>query len=123
MAVKNSEAVPLYIHTIYRILREMRVVQQLEGSQFNYHEFKRQMMDSGLSSTQLGPLHQRLDTLESFMPKEQVYPGKKGKGKVTASGADEGDWTSKVCTVTRLDTLSNCFSLVGSQLSTSHAPV
>lgn len=121
--MKNSEAVPLYIHTIYRILREMRIVQQLMGSKFNYRDFKRQMMNSGLSPTQLGPLHQRLDTLESFMPKVQVYSGKKGKGKVMASGIDEDDWASKVCTVTRLDTISNCFSLVGSQLSTSHAPV
>ena len=123
MAVNNNEAVPLYVHTIYRILREMRVAQQLVGSRFNYREFKRQMMDSGLSPAQLGPLHQRLDALESFMPKGQVYSGKKGKGKVVTSGLDEGDWTSKVCSLTKLDTLANSFSLGGSQLSTSHAPV
>ena len=102
MAVKNSEAVPLYIHTVYRILREMRVEQQSMGSQFNYREFKRQMMDSGLSPAQLGPLQQRLDTLESFMPKQQIYFANKGKGKATGSETDEDDWTSKACEMTSL---------------------
>ena len=103
MAVCSDEAVPLYVHTIYRILREMRVTQQNVGGKFNYGEFKSQIMDSGLSPSQLGPLNQRLDTLESFMPKSQVEHiqtsfGPKGKGKASSAGYLNGnDWSSKVC--------------------------
>ena len=105
MAVNDSENVPLYVHTIYRILREMRVVQQEVGGRFNYCEFKRQVMDSGLSPAQLGPLNQRLETLESFMPRAQVnYQNKKQKGK--ASTVKESGWDSKVCGLMRLRTLA-----------------
>ena len=99
MAVKDGEPVPLYMHTIYRILREMRIVQQARGTQFNYREFKSQVMDSGLTPTQLIPLQQRLDSLESFMPKVQVYSSRKGKKTTTSMPpiAEKHDWSSKVC--------------------------
>ena len=93
MAVKSGEP-PLYIHTIYRILREMRILQQITGTKFNYCEFKNQVMDSGLTPAQLTPLQQRLDTLESFMPKTQVYPSRNGKNKKKSK--DKDDWSSKV---------------------------
>ena len=108
MAVKSDEGVPLYIHTIYRILREMRMIQQELGGKFNYSEFKRQVMDSGLSTAQLGPLIQRFHTLESFMPRVQVDPrqiqfrvkGKdKGKGKEKPSGTGRSNWNLEVCII------------------------
>lgn len=119
MALTSSETVPLYVHTIYRILREMRVVQQEVGGKFSYREFKRQVMDSGLSPAQLGPLHQRLDTLESFMPKAQVDVGHAYiKKKKRASTTSESDWNSKVCDPTKLRNKAKYSSRVASRLST-----
>ncbi|RDL33071.1 Uncharacterized protein BP5553_08510 [Venustampulla echinocandica] len=111
MAIDNSETVPLYVHTLYRILREMRVVQQEAGGKFSYREFKRQVMDSGLSPAQLGPLNQRLDTLESFMPRAQVdrtpantkKKTQKGKHSITKSG-----WDSKPGWLTIVDLSCPC---------------
>jgi hypothetical protein len=108
MAVNSNEPVPLYIHTIYRILREMRLAQQELGGQFNYSEFKAQLGNSDLSPAQLGPLNQRLETLESFMPKapasmSQVRGMKKvngkGKGQERASTVKGTDWAHKVCEI------------------------
>lgn len=97
MAVSVDDGpVPLYLHTIYRILREMRILQQETGGPFNYRSFREQVMDAGLSPAQLGPLNQRLETLESFMPRFQTampVPGKKPVKGVVRSG---NDWTSKV---------------------------
>ncbi|CZS94340.1 hypothetical protein WAI453_013074 [Rhynchosporium graminicola] len=110
MAVKNGEPVPLYIHTIYRILREMRTVQQASGTQFNYREFKSQVMDSSLAPTQLVPLQQRLDALESFMPKIQVHSNQKGKRKekLQAPNRDKKDWSSKPGHLTIVDLSCPC---------------
>ncbi|KAH6675878.1 hypothetical protein B0J14DRAFT_691998 [Halenospora varia] len=111
MALTSSETVPLYVHTIYRILREMRVVQQEVGGKFSYREFKRQVMDSGLSPAQLGPLHQRLDTLESFMPKAQVDVGHAYiKKKKRASTTSESDWNSKPGCLTIVDLSCPCIT-------------
>ncbi|KAE8354744.1 hypothetical protein BDV28DRAFT_130420 [Aspergillus coremiiformis] len=64
--------VPLYIHTVNRILRELRIEQQGKGTGFDYQTFKTRVMYSDLKPGQLAPLKQRLETLESFMPKAQV---------------------------------------------------
>lgn len=41
MAIKPEEgSVPLYIHTVIRILREMRMSQQANGTRFDYETFK-----------------------------------------------------------------------------------
>ena len=79
MAVGQGDGpLPLYMHTVQRILRDMRIVQQATNSDFNYPEFKRMILGSGLTPAQLEPLKQRLDTLESFMPQTQVSaPGYK----------------------------------------------
>ncbi|KAK0103054.1 hypothetical protein ONS95_000769 [Cadophora gregata] len=106
MAVKSGEQVPLYIHTIYRILREMRIMQQECGTQFNYREFKSQVTESGLAPGQIIPLQQRLDALESFMPKTQVYLGKKGKNKSLLTV--EHDWSSKPGHLTIVDLSCPC---------------
>jgi hypothetical protein len=105
MAVSHEDGpMPLYLHTVYRVLREMRVAQQEMGGTFNYAEFKRKILSTELTPAQLGPLKQRLDTLESFMPDSQTgIPNvsiaaakgkKKGKMKVLQHG---NDWSPKVC--------------------------
>lgn len=74
MAVGQGEgSIPLYMHTVKRILREMRLLQQATSTGFDYPEFKRKVLDAGLTPGQLEPLKQRLDTLESFMPQSQVH--------------------------------------------------
>lgn len=104
MAVNKEDGpVPLYLHTIFRILREMRIQQQESGRSFNYVEFKNHVDAATLNPAQLVPLRQRLDTLESFMPKSQTSGlgigtgvGKK-KTKQGISGSNLGNsWASKV---------------------------
>ncbi|KAE8152218.1 hypothetical protein BDV25DRAFT_138033 [Aspergillus avenaceus] len=80
MAVGQDDgSIPLYTHTIKRILREMRIEQQRKKGSgiFSYQDFKGRLMSSSLTTAQLAPLKQRLDTLESFMPQEQVSPWKR----------------------------------------------
>jgi hypothetical protein len=95
MAVSHNDGpMPLYLHTIYRILRDMRMVQQETGIGFNYTEFKRRVNDTPMTPAQLGPLNQRLDTLESFMPKAETEISSKQKRKsLDTSGTD---WTNEV---------------------------
>jgi len=87
---------PLYVHTVQRILREMRISQQRTGSQFDYGEFKRRVLNADLLPGQLEPLKQRLDTLESFMPPQQAVLPKSQKKKIAVSNSTGSDWTSKV---------------------------
>lgn len=95
MAVSHNDGpMPLYIHTVYRILRDMRLAQQETGLGFNYAEFKRQLDYTPMTPAQLGPLNQRLDTLESFMPSDETkILGKEKKDTLDKSGTD---WASKV---------------------------
>ena len=89
MAVgQNDGPVPLYIHTVKRILRNMRIVQQESGGGFDYQHFKRLITSSGLTPAQLEPLNQRLDTLESFMPKTQSVITSKKKTFTQKNGTD-----------------------------------
>jgi hypothetical protein len=97
MAVGQDKGpVPLYMHTVQRILREMRLLQQEHASRFDYQEFKRRVLDSDLLPGQLEPLKQRLETLESFMPSQQAKPLSglnKKKGKSQSAGSS---WAPKV---------------------------
>ena len=97
MAVGQEKGpIPLYVHTVQRILREMRLLQQEDGSPFDYHMFKRKILAADLLPGQLEPLKQRLETLESFMPCQQVRSqgkSKKWKGKAQMSGSS---WTPEV---------------------------
>lgn len=98
MAVKAKEEMPLYLHSISRVLRNLRISHQISGRPFHYGEFKKRIKDLQLTPAQEGPLTQRLDTLESFMPVHQReagsrFPIKRGIGT---------DWSIKVV-----------FSLVG----------
>lgn len=87
MAVSSVQGggMPLYMHVVIRILRELRLEQQGKGGSFNYKAFRKAIMAADLTPAQEAPLEQRLDTLESFMAKEDVaeskllYPGKKNR--------------------------------------------
>ena len=89
----NNGPLPLYMHTVQRILREMRVEQQSRGTGFDYAGFKTRILVSGLTPGQLEPLKQRLDTLESFMPSKQAFPHIGAKVKAKRRGSD---WTPRV---------------------------
>ncbi|KAJ6115267.1 hypothetical protein N7486_001045 [Penicillium sp. IBT 16267x] len=111
MAVgKENGAIPLYMHTVQRVLREMREIQQSTGSSFDYADFKRRILGSGLLPGQLEPLKQRLDTLESFMPLEQVnLSGTFGTQKPKFKGAGPS-WIPKASQLTVVDLSCPCIS-------------
>lgn len=96
MAVsRDGGPMPLYLHSVYRILREMRIEQQEKGTAFSYANFKERVAQTEMTPAQLSPLTQRLETLESFMPNTQTgVMGKRQKSKVT--GQKGNDWTTKV---------------------------
>jgi hypothetical protein len=97
MAVGQDQGpVPLYMHTVQRILREMRLLQQEHAFQFDYQEFKKRVLGSNLLPSQLEPLKQRLETLESFMPSQQAKHTsgtQKKKGKSQGAGSS---WAPEV---------------------------
>ncbi|KAH6871822.1 hypothetical protein B0T10DRAFT_416941 [Thelonectria olida] len=74
MAVSSIQGggMPLYLHVVTRILRDLRVQQQHSGMGFDYSAFQRALASENLSEGQRAPLQQRLETLESFMVKKQV---------------------------------------------------
>lgn len=95
MAV-GTGVMPLYLHVVKRVLRDMRVLQQQNGTPFVYANFKQRMAAEKLSEAQNAPLQQRLETLESFMPKGQTTVSAFG-GKKQNKGPSTGtDWTAKV---------------------------
>ena len=97
MAVRSNDGpTPLYLYTLTRILREMRLEQQETGGTFNYVEFKSRLQNIDMTPAQLGPLNQRLDALESFMPKKQTAKVSKGNRKTVEK--DKSLWTSQVRT-------------------------
>lgn len=95
MAVSSVQgSMPLYLHVVQRILRDLRIEQQQKKTAFNYLEFKKRLMREDLATGQLVPLQQRLETLESFMVKEQV---KDASGKAVKKSLGKGiDWKPKV---------------------------
>ncbi|KAK4148936.1 hypothetical protein C8A00DRAFT_38476 [Chaetomidium leptoderma] len=72
MAVTTGGTLPLYLHVAQRILRDLRVEQQRNGTGFSYTAFKQCLALEGLTEMQLSPLKQRLETLESFMVENQA---------------------------------------------------
>ncbi|KAK8008747.1 hypothetical protein PG991_011298 [Apiospora marii] len=70
-------SMPLYMHVIQRLLRDMRLEQQKSGADFNYLRFRNSLAREDLTQQQSIPLQQRLDTLESFMVTNQVNPREK----------------------------------------------
>ncbi|KAI3286486.1 hypothetical protein DTO002I6_8157 [Penicillium roqueforti] len=111
MAVgQDSGPVPLYVHTVQRILREMRLLQQMAGSQFDYKDFKKRILSTGLLPGQLEPLRQRLDTLESFMAPQQTAPNNQARGKKAKSQGAGSNWTPKASQLTIVDLSCPCIS-------------
>lgn len=122
MAVSSIQGggMPLYLHVVTRILRDLRVQQQQLGTSFDYGAFKRALAYENLTDGQRAPLQQRLETLESFMVKRQAgsYNNSKTKsaGDVTYKG---NNWSPVVSLWTRTyfwgSKLTNTFS-AGSSL-------
>lgn len=84
MAVSSIQGggMPLYLHVVSRILRDMRITQQQTDSIFDYKAFKTAIDKESLTEGQLVPLQQRLETLESFMVRSQtVMENPSGKSK------------------------------------------
>jgi hypothetical protein len=123
MAANQTDGTPpLYLHVVRRILRDMRVAQQETRDSFVYGEFKRQLMAAELTATQLGPLNQRLETLESFMLKSQVNARGAGHGKKAETKDKGNSWTPKVCLSTYIKSCTiDLYSLVILRLWISHA--
>lgn len=96
MAVSRGDGpMPLYLHAVYRILREMRIEQQEMGTGFSYATFKDRVARTEMTPAQLSPLTQRLDTLQSFMPNTETgVIIQQRKGKLVRQYGN--DWTSKV---------------------------
>lgn len=95
MAVSSVQGgMPLYLHVVQRILRDLRIEQQDNNTTFNYRKFKDRLLNEDLAAGQLAPLQQRLDTLESFMVKEQVA---NSSNKSAKRNMGKGiDWEPKV---------------------------
>ena len=102
MAVSpDNGPMPLYLHANSRILRELRIEQQESNDSFDYGKFKKQVMASEMTPAQLGPLNQRLDTLESFMPVWQTEVDKIRAANLKKAAKKMGgnDWSVKVCSI------------------------
>ncbi|EPE25871.1 P-loop containing nucleoside triphosphate hydrolase [Glarea lozoyensis ATCC 20868] len=113
MAVKQDDGpMPLYLHTIYRILRDMRMKQQKSGALFDYGVFKQMVGNTTMTPAQLGPLTQRLETLESFMNVEQTNLASMS-GKKKAKGIKGIDWSPRAGTLTIVDLSCPCVTPEG----------
>lgn len=106
MAVSTDNGpMPLYLHTIMRILKEMHLEQQQSNLQqpFNYGRFKYLLSQAEMTPAQKVPLDQRLDALESCMDKEQVKATFGiSKGKSIKCDSKINDWSLKVRTLLSL---------------------
>jgi hypothetical protein len=102
MAVSSTKgSMPLYLNVVIRILRDLRIHQQRTGQRFSYTLFKQELDKENLTEAQLGPLQQRLDTLESFMVKNEakaydMFRNKKESQLMTSSKAKGNNWAPKV---------------------------
>ncbi|KAL6922624.1 hypothetical protein FSST1_006650 [Fusarium sambucinum] len=83
MAVSSVKggSLPLYLHVVSRILRDMRIKQQSNNSTFDYATFKFLVSREDLKEGQMVPLQQRLETLESFMVPAQTSAKFKNMGQ------------------------------------------
>ncbi|KAK3311518.1 uncharacterized protein B0T15DRAFT_427799 [Chaetomium strumarium] len=99
MAVTTGGNLPLYLHVVQRILRELRVLQQKTNMAFSYTAFKQMLALENLTEMQLAPLKQRLETLESFMVESQakaydMFNATQGRGRKAKSAAAKSPGTS-----------------------------
>ncbi|KAG8166428.1 hypothetical protein KVR01_002117 [Diaporthe batatas] len=116
MAVKKGEAMPLYMHVVNRVLRDLRLRQQQTGGPFDYRAFKAMLAREDLTESQRVPLSQRLETLESFMAPTQG-PGstqkKKNKTEAAAIQHPGNDWTPRAGQLTVVDLSCPCITPEG----------
>jgi hypothetical protein len=105
MAVQSIQGtMPLYLHVVIRILRDLRIEQQANTTTFNYGRFKQILDNEAMSEGQLAPLQQRLETLESFMVQKQAKSydmfktkNKSSGGAMKTKGKQKGNsWAPKV---------------------------
>lgn len=115
MAVKKGETMPLYMHVVSRILRELRLRQQQTGGSFDYRAFKAMLAAEDLTDSQRVPLAQRLETLESFMaPSQESATHKKKKAAGAAVAKPPGnDWLPRPGQLTILDLSCPCVTPEG----------
>ncbi|KAJ5949974.1 hypothetical protein N7454_001558 [Penicillium verhagenii] len=113
---QDTSPLPLYMYIIQRILREMRCDQQMDETEFDYSNFKYRIGAAGLLLGQLEPLKQRLDCLESFMPRQQTVTGskptwKKNKDSEATKRKSLGSiWKPKASQLTIVDLSCPCIS-------------
>ncbi|PHH53299.1 hypothetical protein CFIMG_002051RA [Ceratocystis fimbriata CBS 114723] len=115
MVASSGGRMPLYLHTVMRILRELRISQQQRGGAFNYQEFKNAIKAQPFTKEQSAPLQQRLETLESFMVKQDTRKPYMTRRYETANSTfhsvkDQGaiDWTSVGGQLTIIDLSCPC---------------
>ncbi|KAB8291623.1 hypothetical protein EYC80_006423 [Monilinia laxa] len=106
MAVNTKEEMPLYLHSISRVLRDLRMANQATGNPFHYGEFKKHIAALRLTAAQAGPLVQRLDTLESFMPTDQ----RKASSLPPKSIGSGTEWRIKAGELTIVDLSCPCIT-------------
>lgn len=92
MAVSSIQggSMPLYLHVVSRILRDLRIQQQTYSHGFNYAAFKKAIDAETLTEAQMSPLQQRLTTLESFMVDKEANSFDLFRGKFGARGGGRG---------------------------------
>lgn len=102
MAIAAGEKMPLYMHVVNRILKNLRIAQQnLPGTKFSYKAFLKMLNKEDLTEHQRVPLDQRLENLESFM----------------ATGNQGGnDWTPRAGQLTIVDLSCPCVTSEGAAL-------
>ncbi|KAJ4154374.1 hypothetical protein NW765_015128 [Fusarium oxysporum] len=92
--------------------KRMLNLMQQRGGGFNYQEFKNAMRAANLTKQQSAPLHQRLETLESFMVKQDAPAegpkSKKGEGKAAPKNQGKVDWTPVSGQLTIVDLSCPC---------------
>ncbi|KAL8387017.1 hypothetical protein RB595_010220 [Gaeumannomyces hyphopodioides] len=120
MGVDDSNGMPLYLHVVQRILRDLRLEQQAfaadNGCQslpFQYGRFKTKLRGEPLTPAQEAPLKQRLDTLESFLVSKQAHSqtsltkASSNIRKVFRDGSGT-DWTPQAGQLTIVDLSCPC---------------
>lgn len=108
MAVSSVSSMPLYLHVLNRVLRDLRIQQQEWGGSFDYAAFKRNMFAEDLTEHQLAPLKQRLDTLESFMVEQQVKAYKQDQARKSTKASSGNDWAPRASMLTIVDLSCPC---------------
>ena len=120
----DNDSMPLYLHVVIRILRDLKMKLQQSNGGFDYAKFKLALRNQKFNQGQEVPLRQRLDVLESFMPQSQRLPSNPfemmkapQKPNSTKDETDEGrkegiDWLPKVLVLLWLTALKNLMILL-----------